>query len=79
MSSSQTMLSRAPGRTELRVEVPDAELSVLDGFCSATGSSRTEVIRQMLSDWSDRKLHEASVICRVAGVNPTRPEGVRSE
>ncbi len=63
---------------EIRVEVPNDELSVLDGYCSATGETRTEVIRELLSAWSERKLHEATVILRVAGRNPMGPECVRS-
>lgn len=78
-SGSGTMLSRKAGITELRAEVPSSEVSVLDGVCSATGRGRTEVIREILSEWSKRRLHEASVICRVAGVNPMRPDGGRNE
>jgi len=63
--------------TELRVEMPAEELTVLDGYCSATGQSRTTVMRRILLDWSDKKLHEAVLICRVAGVNPTAPEANR--
>jgi len=58
-------------QTELRVQVQNEELSVLDGYCNATGKPRTEVIRALLKEWSDRKLHEATLICRVAGCNPT--------
>jgi DNA integrity scanning protein DisA with diadenylate cyclase activity len=78
---SETMLSRASSQnmTELRMELPTDEVSVLDGFCSAWKRSRTDVVREMLADWSSKKLHEASVICRVAGVNPTSPERGRSE
>jgi len=61
---------------EVRVELPDEHVAVLDGFCSATNTSRTEVIKQLLAEWSSRKIHEASVIMRVAGRNPTslRPD-----
>ena len=55
---------------EIRVEVPDEHLAVLDGYCSATSESRTDVIKELLAEWSKRKLHEASVILRVAGRNP---------
>lgn len=63
---------------EIRVEVPNEELSVLDGYCSATGKVRTEVIRDLLAKWSEMKFHEATVILRVAGRNPTGSESVRS-
>lgn len=62
---------------EVRVELPDEHVAVLDGFCSATNTSRTEVIKQLLAEWSARKIHEASVIMRVAGRNPTRSESDR--
>lgn len=60
-----TMTSNNPDRIELRVDV-----SVLDGYCNATGRSRADVVRCILSDWSLARIHEAKVICRVAGVNP---------
>lgn len=63
---------------EIRVEVPNDELAVLDGYCSATSASRTDIIRGLLREWSDRKFHEATVIMRVAGRNPTLPECDRS-
>lgn len=62
---------------EVRVEVPNEDLSVLDGYCSATGKSRTDVIKSLLSDWSQRKLHEATIVLRVAGRNPVAPESDR--
>jgi hypothetical protein len=61
-------------RTELRVELGHDELAVLDGYCSATGQDRTSVVRRVLHEWSERKLHEAMVIVRVSGRNPTMPE-----
>jgi hypothetical protein len=43
---------------------------VLDGYATATGKKRTAVFRQILREWSERKHHEAILICRVAGSNP---------
>jgi hypothetical protein len=63
---------------EIRVEIPNDELAVLDGYCSATGESRTDVIRNLLAGWSGRKLHEATIILRVAGRNPVMSESDRS-
>ena len=37
---------------EIRVEVPDEHLAVLDGYCSATSESRTDVIKELLAEWS---------------------------
>jgi DNA integrity scanning protein DisA with diadenylate cyclase activity len=63
--------------TELRVELPREEVSVLDGYCQGTGQDRTKVLRRILREWSDAKLHEATLVLRVAGRNPHAPEGGR--
>jgi hypothetical protein len=60
--------------TEIRFELQRDELAVLDGYCQATGQDRTRVMRRILREWSDGKLHEAVVVCRVAGVNPAQSE-----
>jgi hypothetical protein len=62
---------------ELRVEIPADDLSVLDGYCSATGKGRTDV-KALLADWSARKLHEATIVLRVAGRTALRSESDRS-
>jgi glyceraldehyde-3-phosphate dehydrogenase/erythrose-4-phosphate dehydrogenase len=59
-----------PHITEISFEVPVDEVSVLDGYCQATGKKRTTVIRALLKEWSDQKRHESIMICRVARVNP---------
>lgn len=63
---------------ELRIELPDEECAVLDGFCAGTGKGRTDVIRSILRDWSASELRTAIMICRVAGVTPTPSESDRS-
>lgn len=70
-------------RAELRLDIDAADLAVLDGFVAATGSSRADVIRTLIAEWSERKRHDAILICRVAGINPheaetRRPIGGRS-
>lgn len=59
---------------EIRFEVPTPEVSVLDGYCSATGKSRTDVMRDLLKQWSSAKRREAILICRVANINPAAPD-----
>jgi len=59
---------------EIRFEMPDDDMAVIDAYCSATGRCRTEVIRDVLSIWAKDKLHEATLIMRVSGRNPMRPE-----
>jgi len=63
--------------TELRVNLPEHIVAVLDGYCSATGKCRTEITLEVLGEWAKQKLHESTVICRVAGVNPRALEPVR--
>lgn len=62
---------------EVRFEMPLDDLAVLDGYCSATGKARTDVIKMLLAEWSERKLHEATIVLRVAARTPTRPESSR--
>lgn len=66
-------------KTEIRFEAEADDLSVIDGYCNATGKCRTEVIKSILREWSDKKLHESIVVCRVAGVNPAKSDTSRSE
>ena len=56
--------------TEISFEVAASECGVLDGYCSATKLTRTAVMRRLLREWSDKKQHEAIMICRTSGVNP---------
>jgi hypothetical protein len=65
--------------TEVRFEMDKDTLAVLDGYCQATGKSRVDVMRSLLADWSEKKRHEAILICRVAGINPGEPESRRKD
>jgi len=62
---------------EVRFVANSETLAVLDGFCSATGTCRTAFINSLLEAWAKDKLHEAIMVCRVAGVNPMQPESDR--
>ena len=64
---------------EIRCELTNDEMGVIDGFVSATRSNRTDVISRILSEWSQKKLHESILVCRAAGVNPTSPETTGAE
>lgn len=59
---------------EVRFEAKAETVAVLDAYCSAAGKCRTAFINDLLESWACKKLHEATVICRVAGVNPTSVE-----
>ena len=62
---------------EIRFEAKAETVAVLDGYCQATGKCRTSFINDLLEQWAQAKLHEATIVCRVAGINPTHPEGGR--
>lgn len=65
--------------TEISFEVPAEEAAVIDGYCSAKGIKRTQVMRQLLRQWSEEQHHVATVIVRVAGVKPDSTGGNRNE
>lgn len=69
--------SRAADQVEIRFYVDPTDLQVLDGHCQATGASRVSVLKALLEKWSADKAHEATVICRTAGINPHAPESGR--
>lgn len=62
---------------EIRVESPRNVVDVLDAYCIATGRHRTDVVNEVLGKWAEEKKHEATIICRVAGCNPSVAEGCR--
>lgn len=76
----ETCLSRGGSKREIRIEIDadDEALMVLDGFCQATGQDRTKVMFGLLKEWSRKKLHEATVVCRVSGRNPFAPDSDRT-
>lgn len=65
---------------EIRFEAKKETVDVLDGYCSATGKCRTAFINDLLEQWASAKLYEATIVCRVAGINPTasEPKGKKS-
>lgn len=53
---------------ELRGEVLREHIDVIDAVVQATpGASRMSVVRAILDEWCERKVHEANAICRVSG------------
>ena len=62
---------------EIRFDAKSETVAVIDGFCSATGKCRTSFINDLLEQWAKEKLHEATLVCRVAGINPTTGESER--
>jgi hypothetical protein len=66
---------------ELRGMCPRNVVDVLDAISGARRISRTELVNAVLSEWADARMHEAVLIQRVVGFNPTPPdaEGNASE
>lgn len=62
---------------EIRFEAKRKTVDTIDGFCYGTGKCRTAVINEILEAWVESKLREATMVCRVAGINPTEPESDR--
>lgn len=56
--------------TEIRFEVDTQVVQVIDSLVQLRGGSRTKVIKEIIENWTAEKIHEASLICRVANVNP---------
>lgn len=67
------------GTAELRGECPRWILNVLDAvsMASDTTPNRTALVNSILGEWAKKKLHEASLVQRIAGVTPTLPEADR--
>ena len=64
---------------ELRGEVLREHVDIIDAVVQATpGANRMTVVRQILDEWVDRKLHEASLIERVRRANGNGLEADRN-
>lgn len=59
---------------EIRFEANRDTVNVLDGYCQGTGKCRTAVINDLLEQWAESKAREATMVCRVAGINPATPD-----
>ena len=54
-----------PKKIEVRFEVEAYELATINAYCTATGKCRTEVIKSILGDWSEKVLHESTVVVKL--------------
>ena len=59
---------------ELRLDISDELMAVIDGVAQASGKSRKEVVTEVMTPWAQQKILEAKIICRIAGINPFAPE-----
>ena len=68
-----TALARAPASVTIEFEVSAGEFAVLDGYIKGSGRTKTSVLREILSAWSQQKHRESIYVVRVAGDNPDAP------
>lgn len=59
---------------EVRIDIDNDDLAILDGYSSATGTNRTKIITDLVKRWTKDKLHESIVVCRMARINPLEPD-----
>ena len=59
---------------ELRFKASLEDVQVLDGFCSGTGNNRSDVMRDLLHQWAQKKWHEARMIHAVMASKPKSAE-----
>jgi len=60
--------------TELRGECPHWVVNVLDAVSVSNNETRTALVNRLLADWATKKVHEASLIAKLHGLNTTTPE-----
>ena len=66
-----------PRDAELRGNVPKKLLQMIDALMQAGGyDNRMDVVVPVMQDYVDKKLHEATMLCRMAGVNPFESEPI---
>lgn len=67
---------------ELRGMVPTTLLQLIDAVMQAKGlENRMDVVIPVMERYVREELHAASLLCRMAGINPlqSEPAGARSE
>jgi len=52
---------------ELRGDIEREIVDVLDAVAMSTGISRIDLAEQILKEWADKKIHEATLVVRVVG------------
>lgn len=66
-----------PGHVELREEIPRDLVDVIDAVSAARGTSRRQMVIDVLHAWASERVHEATVIMRVTRGNPPLAESDR--
>lgn len=60
--------------TELRLDAPNELVTILDGISLAQRITRNQLVLRVLHEWADARVHEASVLARLTGINPAHAE-----
>ena len=50
---------------DIRSKIPTRTHSLLQAIEQATGQTQSEIVRDVLQQWAEKKLHEATIIARV--------------
>ena len=66
-------------QAEIRAMIPKSDLIIMDMYCAATGTCRNELVIALILDWSQKKSHEATLICRGARINPQATDLERND
>lgn len=62
---------------ELRGMAPRELVEVLDIISAARRQSRIELVLEVLQQWTDARVHAATLIARLQTANPRRTDGER--
>ena len=60
---------------DLRAKITPEADQVLEAVSRASGKDKSELVREVLHEWSARKLHEATLIHRLAHREGTEGRG----
>lgn len=64
---------------EIRGEFSRDQIEIMDAYCQANpGKSRVAILRELLDVWCKQRVHEATLVMRVAGRNGSGSESRRS-
>lgn len=67
-------MHRTNDMVELRGECPRNTVNVLDAVSMARDQTRTSLVNEILGEWAAKRVHEASLVQRIAGCNPALPD-----
>jgi len=62
---------------ELRGDCPSSTVAVLDAVSAHLKISRTKLVNRVLGEWAERKVHESSLVMRLAADHPALMESNR--